>query len=164
MHIWTYCHFGRVSGHIPISAVLGLWTEVSNLNHSATQVLKWKQHCDYKWNIYTSFYFLSFFLFTYYSISCYTVRMKTWVHVLVYNITRFWPDNCEYFFSTHMLYQWIMGIKWKWKKKQQHIVRRILKSNIKIAGRGKIDTDSTQSTFPITFLYWYRHFNKKWGG
>jgi hypothetical protein len=32
-------------------------------------------------------------------------------------------------------------------------------SNIKILKRGKIDTPK-KNTLPLTFLAWYRHFNK----
>ena len=37
------------------------------------------------------------------------------------------------------------------------------KSNRKIVEKGKILTPNT-NTSPLTFLAWYRHFNKKWQG
>jgi hypothetical protein len=39
----------------------------------------------------------------------------------------------------------------------------LIKSYIKIVERGKIYTLNT-NTWPLTFLAWYRYFNKKWRG
>jgi hypothetical protein len=41
----------------------------------------------------------------------------------------------------------------------QNNVRTMSESNIKILKRGKIDTPK-KNTLPLTFLAWYRHFNK----
>jgi len=47
------------------------------------------------------------------------------------------------------------------KNKEYHTVGTIPKSNINIVERGKFDTLNT-NTWPLTFLAWYRYFNKKW--
>jgi hypothetical protein len=50
-------------------------------------------------------------------------------------------------------------------KKKYHTVRTIPKSNIKIVERGKIDNIKMQIIHDmLTFMAWYRHFNKKWWG
>jgi hypothetical protein len=46
------------------------------------------------------------------------------------------------------------------KNPKYHTVGTIPKSNIKIVERGKIDTINTLNTRPLTFLAFYRHFNK----
>jgi hypothetical protein len=51
----------------------------------------------------------------------------------------------------------------KIKNKKYHTVGTVPKSNKKIVERGKIDTFSTQiHVRSLTFLAWYRHFNRKW--
>ena len=45
------------------------------------------------------------------------------------------------------------------RKKKNTTVRTISESNIKILKRGKINTPK-KNTLPLTFLAWYRHFNK----
>jgi hypothetical protein len=47
--------------------------------------------------------------------------------------------------------------------KSLDVVGTVLKSKRKITERNKIDSPNT-FTWPLTFLSWYRNFNKKWRG
>ena len=47
------------------------------------------------------------------------------------------------------------------KKQKYHPVGS--QNSIKIVERGKLDTPKTQMhNYPLIFVAWYRHFNKKW--
>ena len=55
-------------------------------------------------------------------------------------------------------------MKWNGKQtKKYETVGTVLKSKRKITERNKIDSPNT-FTWPLTFLSWYRNFNKKWRG
>jgi len=48
------------------------------------------------------------------------------------------------------------------KNKKYQTVGTFPKFNRKIVARDKIDTPKHTNTRQLTFLSWYRHFNKKW--
>jgi hypothetical protein len=56
-----------------------------------------------------------------------------------------------------------MNLPLSLKEKKYDTVGTHPKSNRKMVEKGKILTPNT-NTSPLTFLAWYRHFNKKWQG